>query len=136
LAERNSRTKSRSETASILFNITTLDQLMRKNVSIQGLKPIARQAQLHRLTSNIDNEERYLFLRGAVNPKASEVMNRSMGSPVPAKAQAPKGQKFILARQSTKRPASRSICKKTMSAVNKIDEFKKYSLNLDCLLHW
>lgn len=63
-------------------------------------------------TTSHKQKARYLFLIGAVNPKASEVMNRSMGSPVPANAQAPKGQKFILALQSIKRPASRSICKK------------------------
>lgn len=45
---------------------------------------------------------------GALNPKASEVMNLLMGRPVPAKAQAPRGQKFIRSLQSTSRPASRS----------------------------
>lgn len=55
----------------------------------------------------------YLFLMGAVNNRASEVMNRSMGRPVPANAHAPKGQKFCLALQSSKRPASRSSYKTT-----------------------
>lgn len=50
----------------------------------------------------------YLFLMGAVKPKASEVINLSIGRPVPANAQAPRGQKFSLALQSCKRPASRS----------------------------
>lgn len=53
----------------------------------------------------------YLFRMGAVNPRASEVMNLSMGKPVPANAQAPKGQKLILVRQSSKRNASRSSYK-------------------------
>lgn len=50
----------------------------------------------------------YLFLIGPVNPRASEVINLSMGKPVPASAQAPRGQKLSLARQSSKRCASRS----------------------------
>lgn len=50
----------------------------------------------------------YLFLMGAVNPRASEVINLSMGRPVPANAQAPRGQKLILVRQSSNRIASRS----------------------------
>lgn len=53
----------------------------------------------------------YLFLKGALNPKASEVINLSMGRPVPANAQAPNGQKFNLTQQSSKRPASLSSCK-------------------------
>lgn len=48
---------------------------------------------------------------GAVNPNASDVINLSMGRPVPANAHAPRGQKFTLALQSNKRPASRSSCK-------------------------
>jgi hypothetical protein len=55
----------------------------------------------------------YLFLMGAVNNRASEVMNRSMGRPVSANAHAPKGQKFSLTLQSSKRPASRSSYKTT-----------------------
>ena len=51
---------------------------------------------------------------GEVNPKASEVMTRSMGRPVPANAHAPKGQKFSLALQSSNRPASRSSYKTTL----------------------
>lgn len=46
-----------------------------------------------------------------MNPKASEVMNRSMGRPVPANAHAPNGEKFCLALQSNNRPASRSSYK-------------------------
>lgn len=53
----------------------------------------------------------YLFRMGAVNPRALEVMNLSMGKPVPANAQAPRGQKLILVRQSSKRNASRSSYK-------------------------
>lgn len=56
----------------------------------------------------------YLFLMGAVNPKASEVINLSIGRPVPANAQAPKGQKFNLTLQSTKRAASRSSYKEIL----------------------
>jgi methyl coenzyme M reductase subunit C len=43
----------------------------------------------------------YLFLMGAENPKASEVINLSMGKPVPANAHAPRGQKFILKLESS-----------------------------------
>jgi hypothetical protein len=50
----------------------------------------------------------YLFLRGAVKPKSSEVIKRSIGSPVPAKAQAPNGEKFTLSWQFVNLPASRS----------------------------
>lgn len=60
------------------------------------------------LTFADNNIQFYLFLMGAVNPRASEVINLSMGRPVPANAQAPRGQKFILTRQSSKRLASRS----------------------------
>lgn len=56
----------------------------------------------------LESHESNLFLMGAVNPKASEVMNRSIGRPVPANAQAPSGQKFSLTLQSRKRPMSRS----------------------------
>lgn len=42
----------------------------------------------------------YLFLIGSVNPRAFAVINLSIGRPVPAKAQAPRGEKFSLARQS------------------------------------
>lgn len=38
----------------------------------------------------------YLFLRGAVNPRASTVINLAMGSPTP------RGQKFSLPLQSTR----------------------------------
>ena len=55
----------------------------------------------------------YLFLIGALKPKAPEVINRSMGRPVPANAHAPKGQKLSRVLQSSKRPASRSSCKET-----------------------
>lgn len=53
----------------------------------------------------------YLFLIGAVNPKAFEVINLSMGRPVPANAQAPRGQKFNRSLQLTNRLASRSSWK-------------------------
>ncbi|KAL3514270.1 hypothetical protein ACH5RR_026987 [Cinchona calisaya] len=43
--------------------------------------------------------ELYLFLKGAMNPKASEVINLSIGRPAPANAHAPRGQKFILTLQ-------------------------------------
>lgn len=48
---------------------------------------------------------------GAVNPKSFEVINLSMGRPVPANAHAPRGQKFSLSLQSSRRPASRSSYK-------------------------
>lgn len=57
---------------------------------------------------NYEQGKTYLFLIGAVNPRESEVMNLSIGRPVPARAQAPRGHMFIRHWQSTNRPASRS----------------------------
>lgn len=50
----------------------------------------------------------YLFLRGAVKASSWQVIKRSIGSPVPAKAQAPNGEKFNLSLQSVNLPASLS----------------------------
>jgi hypothetical protein len=67
---------------------------------------------LHVRTTKESKDVSYLFFIGAVKIKSLAVLNLSMGSPVPAKAQAPRGQKFTLSLQSISRPASRSSCAK------------------------
>ena len=62
----------------------------------------------------------HLFLRGSVNPRASAVKCRSMGRPVPARAQLPSDEKFKRVRQSVRRPMSRSNYTENERKVDKV----------------
>lgn len=70
--------------------------------------PISKKYEKNNVHMRIKKKKKYLFLRGAVKPSSWEVIKRSIGSPVPAKAQAPKGEKFNLSLQLVNLPASRS----------------------------
>mmetsp|Transcript_16354 Transcript_16354/g.50777 ORF Transcript_16354/g.50777 Transcript_16354/m.50777 type:complete len:203 (-) Transcript_16354:448-1056(-) len=72
--------------------------------------PMMLSADTNSITKSRSITLSTLLAVGPSKPSACAVACRSMGSPVPAMAHAPRGHRLARARQSLRRPASRSSC--------------------------
>mmetsp|Transcript_26324 Transcript_26324/g.36374 ORF Transcript_26324/g.36374 Transcript_26324/m.36374 type:complete len:249 (-) Transcript_26324:387-1133(-) len=75
----------------------------------QCMEMMAKSETYSRRKSRSETASRLLAM-GAVKPSICAVRWRSVSNPVPASAQAPKGEKLRRARQSNRRSRSRSSC--------------------------